>query len=142
MKPIANNFGDVQLPPTDPRYVDGGAGLPGAERRPAWTSDAARQRLKDAGFQVADQPTSVNSSAASYGDGGRHLTERSDHPGLDHHDPDQQRHCAGTAATAADGSGAPAGAGARIGQTVVEIPGLPPITVPVLAPPPPPPPPP
>lgn len=26
MKPIANNFGEVQLPPTDPRYVDGAPG--------------------------------------------------------------------------------------------------------------------
>ena len=24
MNPIANNFGDVRLPPTDPRFVDGG----------------------------------------------------------------------------------------------------------------------
>ena len=35
MKPIANNFGDVQLPPTDPRYVDGASGRPGARACPA-----------------------------------------------------------------------------------------------------------
>ena len=62
MKPIATDFGDVHLPPTDPRYVDGAPG----GRVPSVSGlkvDAARQRLKDAGFQVADQPTSVNSSA-------------------------------------------------------------------------------
>ena len=62
MKPIATNFGEVQLPPTDPRYVEGAPG----GRVPSVSGldlDAARQRLKDAGFQVADQPTSVNSSA-------------------------------------------------------------------------------
>ena len=65
MKPIATDFGDLQLPPTDPRYVDGAPG----GRVPSVSGlkvDAARQRLKDAGFQVADQTTSVNSSA-SYG---------------------------------------------------------------------------
>ena len=62
MKPIATDFGDVHLPPTDPRYVDGAPG----GRVPSVSGlnvDAARQRLRDAGFQVADQPTSVNSSA-------------------------------------------------------------------------------
>ena len=65
MKPIATDFGDVHLPPTDPLYVEGAPG----GRVPSVSGldvDAARQRLKDAGFQVADQPTSVNSSA-SYG---------------------------------------------------------------------------
>jgi membrane peptidoglycan carboxypeptidase len=60
MKPIATDFGDVHLPPTDPRYVDGTSG----DRVPdvsGMTVDAARQRLRNAGFQVADQPTSVNS---------------------------------------------------------------------------------
>ncbi len=62
MKPIAIDFGDVHLPPTDPRYVDGAP----EGRVPSVSDlkvDAARQRLKDAGFQVADQTTSVNSSA-------------------------------------------------------------------------------
>jgi len=65
MKPIANNFGEVKLPPTDPRYVDGAPG----GRVPSVSGlklDAARQRLRDAGFQVADQPTPVNSHS-SYG---------------------------------------------------------------------------
>ncbi|HZE17490.1 MAG TPA: penicillin-binding protein, partial [Mycobacterium sp.] len=60
MKPLATDFGDVRLPPTDPRYVDGASGgrVPDVS---GLNVDAARQRLKDAGFQVADQPTSVNS---------------------------------------------------------------------------------
>src|SRR5262245_54229253 len=65
MKPIAADFGEVHLPPTDPRYVEGAP-----EGRVPNVSglkvDAARQRLKDAGFQVADQ-TSSNYSSAPYG---------------------------------------------------------------------------
>jgi membrane peptidoglycan carboxypeptidase len=62
MKPIAGDFGDVHLPPTDPRYVDGAPGgrVPDVS---GLSVDAARQRLKDAGFRVAEQPTSVNSYA-------------------------------------------------------------------------------
>ena len=66
MKPIATNFGDVKLPPTDPRYVDGSP----ASRVPAVTGldvDVARQRIKEAGFQVNDQTNPVNSSA-KYGE--------------------------------------------------------------------------
>src|SRR6195952_138720 len=53
---------DVALPPTDPRYVDGAPGskVPSVA---GMTQDLARQRLKDAGFQVADQATPVNSGA-------------------------------------------------------------------------------
>src|ERR1700712_624299 len=52
----------VVLPPTDPRYVDGAPGskVPSVG---GMTQDLARQRLKDAGFQVADQATPVNSGA-------------------------------------------------------------------------------
>ena len=60
MDPIADDFGPVELPPTDPRYVTGG---PGSEV-PSVTGlklDAARKRLQDAGFQVADKPTPINS---------------------------------------------------------------------------------
>jgi membrane peptidoglycan carboxypeptidase len=63
MKPIAADFGPVALPPTDPRYVDGAAG----GEVPSVTGlklDAARKRVQDAGFQVADQPTAVNSYLA------------------------------------------------------------------------------
>src|SRR3954469_23303798 len=62
MKPIAGDFGEVHLPPTDPRYVEGAPG----GRVPTVSGlklDAARQRLLDAGFRVADQATPVNSGA-------------------------------------------------------------------------------
>src|ERR1700752_4367525 len=54
MKPIANNFGEVRLPPTDPRYVEGGPGskVPSVA---GMKEDVARQRLKESGFQVADK---------------------------------------------------------------------------------------
>ena len=60
MQPIATDFGPIALPPTDPRYVDGG---PGSEV-PSVTGmslDAAKKRVRDAGFQVSDQPTPINS---------------------------------------------------------------------------------
>jgi membrane peptidoglycan carboxypeptidase len=62
MKPIATDFGEVRLPPTDPRYVDGASGgrVPDVS---GLKVDAARKRLKDAGFQVADQTNWVNSYA-------------------------------------------------------------------------------
>ena len=65
MMPLAQSFGDVTLPPTDPRYVDGAPGskVPSVS---GLSQDAARDRLKEAGFQVADQANPVN-SAASYG---------------------------------------------------------------------------
>lgn len=63
MKPIAEDFGPVAMPPTDPRYVDGG---PGSEvpRVIGLKLDAARKKLEEAGFQVAAEPTAVNSSSA------------------------------------------------------------------------------
>jgi membrane peptidoglycan carboxypeptidase len=60
MKPVAEDFGPIALPPTDKRYVDGGPG----STVPSVTGlsfDAARKRLREAGFQVADLPTPVNS---------------------------------------------------------------------------------
>jgi len=141
MKPIANNYGPVALPPTDPRYVDGAPG----SRVPSvagMTQDLARQRLKEAGFQVADQANPVN-SASSYG------TVVGTSP--------SGQTVPGSIITIQISNGIPPpppppppgaipglapGMPPDIGQTVVEIPGLPPITVPVLGPPPPPPPPP
>jgi len=134
----------VQLPPTDPRFVDGSPG----SRVPSvagMNESLARQRLRDAGFQVADQATPVNSTSrqgAVVGTSpsgqtlpGSIITIQVSNgiapppppppiglppiPGLD-----------------------PNGLPAPVGSTVVQIPGLPPITVPVLGPPPPPPPPP
>jgi membrane peptidoglycan carboxypeptidase len=138
MKPIATNYGDVSLPPTDPRYVDGAPG----SRVPSvagLTQDAARQRLKDAGFQVADQATPVNSGLALNAVVGTSPTGQT---------------VPGSIITIQVSNGIPPppppppaglppdGAPPEWGQTVVEIPGLPPITVPVLLPPAPPPPPP
>jgi membrane peptidoglycan carboxypeptidase len=60
MKPIATDFGPVALPPTDPRYVNGATG----DEVPSVTGlklDAAIKRVRDAGFQVPDQPTAVDS---------------------------------------------------------------------------------
>ncbi|MGB0438358.1 MAG: transglycosylase/D,D-transpeptidase PonA2, partial [Mycobacterium sp.] len=142
MKPIANNFGEVALPPTDPRFVDGAPGsrVPGVA---GMKQNAARKRLRDAGFEVADQSTSVNSEAP-YG-------------AVVGTSPSGQT-VPGSIITILISNGiapappppppgAPPPLGvpplpAPVGQTVVQIPGLPPITVPVLVPPPPAPPPP
>ncbi len=137
MKPITPD--NVVLPPTDPRYVEGGPG----SRVPSvggMNIDLARQRLKEAGFQVADQPSSVNSSSPAGAVVGT--------------SPSGQT-IPGSIITILTSNGiAPApppppvgvppipGLPAPVGETVIQIPGLPPITVPVLGPPPPPPPPP
>jgi len=63
MSPIASNFGPVALPPTDPRYVNGAPGV-SVPSVVGLGFDAARKRVKDAGFQVSDQPTPVNSTAS------------------------------------------------------------------------------
>jgi membrane peptidoglycan carboxypeptidase len=60
MKPIANDLGPVAMPPTDPRYVNGAPTVP-LPRITGLKFDAARKRLQDAGFQVADQPSPVDS---------------------------------------------------------------------------------
>ncbi|WP_179470416.1 transglycosylase/D,D-transpeptidase PonA2 [Mycolicibacterium vinylchloridicum] len=136
MKPIAQNFGDIGLPPTDPRYVDGAPGsrVPSVSGLP---QGSARDRLKDAGFQVADQATPVNSVAPAGEVVGT--------------SPSGQT-VPGSIVTIQVSNGIPPAPpppppgglpipgldGAPFGQTVVEIPGLPPITVPLLAPPPPP----
>ena len=134
MKPIATTFGDVALPPTDPRYVDGGPN----SRVPSvsgLSQDVARQRIRDAGFQVADGSQMV-SSGASYG------TVVGSSP--------SGQTIPGSIVTLQLSNGVPPPPPPPVapppglplppefGQTVVEIPGLPPITVPVLAPPPPP----
>jgi len=131
MKRIANDFGEVRLPPTDPRYVDGGPG----SRVPSVSGlgvQSAKHRLRDAGFGVADQPASVNSTAP-YG------TVVGTTP--------SGQTVPGAIVTVNISNGIPPAPpppppGAPqipvVGSTVVNIPGLPPITVPVLGPPPPP----
>jgi hypothetical protein len=141
MKPIANNYGNVVLPPTDPRYVDGAPGskVPSVSGMTQYT---ARQRLKEAGFQVADQANPVNSTAP-YGTvvgtsptgqtvPGSIITIQISN-GIPPPPPPPPPGAI---------PGIPGAPPMEIGSTVVEIPGLPPITVPVLGPPPPPPPPP
>jgi membrane peptidoglycan carboxypeptidase len=139
MMPIATDFGDVHLPPTDPRYVNGAPGgqVPSVS---GLNVDAARQRLKDAGFQVAGQATSVNSSApfgAVVGTTpsgqtipGSIITINTSNgmppapppPPIESPPVDEPD---GNPVTPPDA-----------GSTVVDIPGLPPIAVPVPAPPP------
>lgn len=135
MKPIATAFGEVNLPPTDPRFVDGAPG----SRVPSvagLSQDTARQRLRDAGFQVANDATPVNSSS-SYG------TVVGTSP--------SGQTVPGSIITLQISNGIPPapppapeappgvpGLPVPVGETVVQIPGLPPITVPVLGPPPPP----
>ena len=131
--------GDVVLPPTDPRFVDGAPGskVPSVG---GMSQDLARQRLKDAGFQVADQATPVNSGSPAGSVVGTSPSGQTvpgsivtiqisngiapppppPPPGGPPPDPN-------------DPNAPPAPAG----STVVLIPGLPPITVPVLGPPPP-----
>ncbi len=139
MNPIANNFGEVRLPPTDPRFVDGGPN----SRVPSIAGldiDQARQRLKDAGFQVADNVSYIN-SASSYGTVVGSSPSGQTIPGI------IVTILASNGVAPAPPPPPPAAAGPpplppgappEFGQTVVEIPGLPPITVPVLVPPPPP----
>jgi len=134
MKPIATDFGDVHLRDRS-ALRRGRAGRPGAQCV-RLNVDTARQRLREAGFQVADQPTSVNSSA-SYGTvvgtspSGQTFRDRSSRStpatGLRRH----RRHLRSSAPP--DFPGLPP----EVGMTVVEIPGLPPITVPIFGPPPP-----
>jgi membrane peptidoglycan carboxypeptidase len=131
MKPIANSFGDVSLPPTDPRYVDGGPNsqVPSVS---GMGMDVARRRLTEAGFQVADQPSAINSSAPA-----------GDVIGTS---PNGQT-IPGSIITILTSNGIapappppPEGAPPpeQLGSTVIEIPGLPPITIPLLPPQPPP----
>ncbi|MGK2865590.1 MAG: transglycosylase/D,D-transpeptidase PonA2 [Mycobacterium sp.] len=134
MKPITPDT--VVLPPTDPRYVEGGPG----SRVPSVGGmglDLARQRLREAGFQVAAEPSSVNSGSPSGYVVGTSPTGQT---------------IPGSIITILVSNGIPPapppppigipGLPPPVGETVIQIPGLPPITVPVLGPPPPPPPPP
>ena len=137
MKPIATDFGDVHLPPTDPRYVDGAP----EGRVPSVSGlnvDAARQRLKDAGFQVADQTTSVNSSAP-YGAVVGTTPSGQTFPGsiitinISNGIPPAPP----PRPVERPPVGEPVGPGPPPEGSIVEMPGLPPITVPLLGPPPP-----
>jgi beta-lactam-binding protein with PASTA domain len=100
------------------------------------TQDLARQRLKDAGFQVADQATPVNSTAPAGAVVGSSPAGQT---------------VPGSIITMQVSNGIPPplpppppgmpfdpnAPPPEFGSTVIQIPGLPPITVPVLGPPPP-----
>ncbi|MBX7448408.1 transglycosylase/D,D-transpeptidase PonA2 [Mycolicibacterium sp. 3033] len=139
MQPIATSFGDVALPPTDPRFVDGAPG----SRVPSvagMSQDTARARLREAGFQVADQATPVN-SGSSYGTVVGTSPSGQTVPGSII--TIQISNGIAPAPPPPPPSAGPPGAPPPpVGETVINIPGLPPITVPVLGPPPPPAPPP
>ena len=134
MKPITPE--DVALPPTDPKYVDGAPGskVPSVA---GMSPEMARQRLRDAGFQVADQSTPVNSVAPAGSLVGT-SPSGSTVPGS----IITLQLSNGIPPPPPPGELPPGDPNAVMGSTVIMIPGLPPITVPVLAPPPPPPPPP
>ncbi len=139
MSPLANDFGPVALPPVDPRYVDGGPGgqVPNVT---GMKVDEARKRLQDAGFRVADQPVQVNSEAT------RGLVVGTTPSG---------KTIPGSIITINTSTGyvppppvyvpppqaPPPPPGDVPPPNVIQIPGLPPITLPAPAPPPEPPPP-
>ena len=142
MTPIAENFGEVSLPPTDPRYVDGAP----SSRIPTVSGmgqDSAREELRSSGFQVADQVSMVNSTSPA---GTVIGTSPSGQivPGI----IVTILVSNGVAPPPPPSPSLPPGMPPPplppgmpgVGSTVVEIPGLPPITIPVLIPAPPPPP--
>ncbi|WP_313674033.1 transglycosylase/D,D-transpeptidase PonA2 [Mycolicibacterium sp.] len=148
MTPIATNFGDVTMPPTDPRYVDGAPGsrVPNVSGMP---QDSAREELRNSGFQIAEQVRMQN-SAASAGTVLGTIPSGQVVPGIivtlivsnGVAPPPPPKPAAPSPPPGPGGPPPLPGLPPQIGSTVVQIPGLPPITVPVIAPPPPPPPPP
>jgi membrane peptidoglycan carboxypeptidase len=141
MKPVAT--GEVHLPPTDPRYVNGAPGgrVPDVS---GLKVDAARQRLKDAGFQVADRPTSVNSyepNGAVVGTTPSGQTIPGSIITINISNgiapaPVQRGPIGGPDSVAVGGPSGPVPP-PQVDSPVIQIPGLPPITIPLLAPPPP-----
>ncbi len=141
MTPIAEKFGDIKMPPTDPRYVEGAP----SSRVPSvngMSQDKARETLRSNGFQVADQVNTVNSTASAgtvigTSPGGQTV------PGIivtlvvsnGVAPPPPPPPSSSTPPPPPPGGPPPP----EVGSTVIEIPGLPPITVPMAAPPPPPP---
>ncbi len=141
MSPIAEDFGEVSMPPTDPRYVDGapGARVPSVN---GMSQDSAREELRASGFQVADQVSAINSTAAAGTVIGTSPSGQTI-PGLivtllvsnGVAPPPPPPPSPTPGAPPPPFPGMP-----EFGSTVVQIPGLPPITVPVLIPAAPPPP--
>lgn len=143
LTPMADSFGAVSLPPTDPRYVDGAPGsrVPNVS---GLSQDSAREELRASGFQVADKVSTQN-SAASAGTVIGTSPAGQTVPGIivtllvsnGVAPPPPPPPSPSPSPSPSPGApppplpGVPPGAG----STVVEIPGLPPITVPVMPPP-------
>ena len=140
MTPLARKFGDVTMPPTEPRYVDGAPGsrVPNVS---GLSQDRAREELRASGFQVADKVTTQYSSASAGTVIGTSpagqvvpgiIVTLTVSKGVAPPPPPP--------AAPPGGPPPPPGLGLppEVGTRVIEIPGLPPITIPVLAPPPPP----
>ena len=77
MKPIADDFGDVAAAADRSALRRRRARVRGCRASSGMIQDAARKRLRDAGFQVADQATPVNSAAPARRRR-RHVTQRAD----------------------------------------------------------------
>ena len=147
MSPLATAFGAVSLPPTDPRYVNGAPGI-GVPSVVGLNFEAAKQRIKAAGFQVSDQPTPINSTAVQGSIVGTTPTGAvfpgsiitiNTSNGIAPAPPPVYR--APAAGNDIGGGGdyvpPPPPADAPPPEfNVIEIPGLPPITIPAMAPPP------
>ena len=145
LTPLAEDFGEVAMPPTDPRYVDGAPGsrVPNVS---GLSQDSAREELRASGFQVADQVASLN-SAASAGTVIGTSPAGQTVPGIIVTLQVSNGVAPPPPPPPSPPPGPPPPPGAppppglpQVGSQVVEIPGLPPITIPVLVPPPPPPP--
>jgi membrane peptidoglycan carboxypeptidase len=154
MNPIATNFGPVALPPTDPRYVNGAPGI-SVPSVLGLNFDTARKRVKDAGFQVSDQPTPVNSTSSKGSVIGTTPTGQvlrgsiitiNTSTGIapappvyqaPQFDPGYNNDYNDYVAAPPPPPEAPIEGGPPLDVNVIEIPGLPPITVPVLPPAPP-----
>jgi len=154
MNPIATSFGPVALPPTDPRYVNGAPGI-SVPSVLGLNFDTARKRVKDAGFQVSDQPTPVNSTSSKGSvigttPAGQVLrgsiitinTSTGIAPAppvyqAPQFDPAYNNDYNDYVAAPPPPPEAPIEVGPPPDVNVIEIPGLPPITVPVLPPAPP-----
>ena len=143
MTPMAEKFGDVTMPPTDPRYVDGAAGsrVPNVN---GLSQDSAREELRASGFQVADKVSTIN-SAASAGTVVGTSPAGQTVPGIivtllvsngvPPAPPPTSKPSEPPGPPGAPPPPPMPGMPPGVGATVVEIPGLPPITIPVLAPP-------
>ncbi len=94
MKPITPE--DVALPPTDPRYVDGAPGskVPSVAGMSPEMARAAPQGRRVPG----GRPVDAGEQRGARRFPGRHLPERADRAGVDHHASAQQRHSAATPA--------------------------------------------